>query len=134
MTFKSAFPESGTVRLFPLCFSHESFLETFMDCIAVFVTSQLIFTISFPNRVVRGMLNTVVCRAMFGFISAILFFLQVGWVNAYHLRLKNMTECTGSPVGLSSTPFSITGGDPFAGADPFGAGTCTEGGMYVRPK
>ncbi|XP_061187265.1 uncharacterized protein LOC133195438 [Saccostrea echinata] len=57
---------------------------------------------------------------------------EVGWVNAYHLRVKNMTECTGTPGSVSSTPFSITGGDPFAGGDPFQAGTCTEGGMLYR--
>nr|XP_011412192.2 uncharacterized protein LOC105317285 [Crassostrea gigas] len=56
---------------------------------------------------------------------------QVGWVNAYHLRVKDRTACAVSAT-VSSTPFSITGSDPFSGGDIFRAGTCTEGGMLYR--
>ena len=54
---------------------------------------------------------------------------QAAWVNAYHLRVKSMADCAVTSSSGSSTPFSITGADPFSGGDPFRAGTCTEGGM-----
>nr|XP_022295804.1 uncharacterized protein LOC111105719 [Crassostrea virginica] len=57
---------------------------------------------------------------------------QAAWVNAYHLRVKSMADCAVTSSSGSSTPFSITGADPFSGGDPFRAGTCTEGGMLYR--